>query len=61
MARTLTDWRSDFGLSDIHYPGLFSRKDQLTADVPQSHILRHAFDLLDLDGILCIEPRQHGR
>lgn len=55
MARTPTDWRGDFGLSHTLYPGLFTSKDQLTADVPQSHILRHAFDLLGLDGILCIE------
>lgn len=55
MARTPTDWRSDFGLSDAHYPGLFTSKDQLTVGVPQAHILRHAFDLLNLDGILCLE------
>ena len=57
MTDSLTDWRGDFGLSRTLYPGLFTSKDQLTADVPQSHILRHAFDLLNLDGILCIESQ----
>lgn len=55
MARAPTDWRNDFGLSRAHYPGLFTSRDQLTAQVPQAHILRHAFDLLNLDGILCLE------
>lgn len=55
MARVPSDWRSDFGLGQSLHPGLFTTKDQLTADVPQAHILRHAFDLLELDGILCIE------
>ncbi|MCG7509137.1 HsdM family class I SAM-dependent methyltransferase [Mesorhizobium retamae] len=55
MARVPSDWRSDFGLGQSLHPGLFTTRDQLTADVPQAHILRHAFDLLELDGILCIE------
>lgn len=48
-------WQVDFGLTPALYPGLFTGKDQLTSTVPQAHILRHAFDLLKLDGILCIE------
>jgi hypothetical protein len=55
MARVPSDWRSDFGLSQSLHPGLFTTRQQLTTDVPQAHILRHAFDLLELDGILCIE------
>ncbi len=48
-------WQSEFGLSPTLYPGLFTSKSQLSASVPQAHVLRHAFDQLGLDGILCVE------
>ena len=48
-------WQKDFGLSKRSYPNFFSRKDDLTASAPQAHVLRQAFDLLKLDGVLCTE------
>jgi hypothetical protein len=54
-ARHHQTWQGDFGLTPALYPGLFTGKDQLTSTVPQAHILRHAFDQLELDGILCVE------
>ncbi len=49
------NWQRDFGIDKENYPNFFSGKDDLTRSVPQAHVLRHAFDLLDLDGILCTE------
>ena len=49
------NWQRDFGIDKENYPNFFSGKDDLTPSVPQAHVLRHAFDLLDLDGILCTE------
>jgi N-6 DNA methylase len=49
------DWRKEFGLDNRKPPQFFSGKDDLTSSVPQAHILRRAFDLLELDGILCTE------
>ena len=50
-----TNWQKDFGISKRTHPNFFSEKDDLTKSVPQAHILRHAFDLLELDGILCAD------
>lgn len=47
------EWRKEFGLDDRKPPHFFSSKDDLNVFVPQAHILRRAFDLLELDGILC--------
>ena len=49
------NWRKDFGIDRQNYPNFFSGKDELTSSIPQAHVLRHAFELLDLDGILCTE------
>lgn len=54
-AQTQESWQTDFGLADKAYPGLFTSKAQLGPRVPQAHVLRHAFEQFDLDGILCIE------
>ncbi len=54
-ANAAANWRKDFGISKRNYPNFFSGKDDLTSSVPQAHVLRHAFDLLKLDGILCVE------
>ena len=48
-------WQRDFGVDRTSPPGFFSHKDELRGDVPQTHALRQAFDLLDLDGVLCAE------
>jgi hypothetical protein len=47
------DWKSDFGIAESRPPRFFSGKQDLDISVPQSHLLRRAFDILQLDGILC--------
>ena len=54
-SKTSIDWQLEFGIDKQNYPNFFSGKDELTSPIPQAHVLRHAFNLLDLDGILCIE------
>lgn len=49
------DWSADFGIDRASHPNFFASKSDLTADVPQAHVLRQAFDLLELDGVLCQE------
>ncbi len=52
------DWQSQFGVADQSPPIFFSRKEQINAagpSAPQAHVLRRAFDLLGLNGILCSE------
>ena len=52
------DWRSEFGIASDGQKVFFASKADLTAhgaDAAQSHVLRRAFDLLDLDGVLCTE------
>lgn len=48
-------WISEFGLADRAPPVFFNSKDGLSATMPRAHVLRRAFDLLALDGILCAE------
>lgn len=52
------DWRKEFGISNGGSKVFFASKAELTApgaDASQGHVLRRAFDLLKLDGILCTE------
>jgi hypothetical protein len=54
-SRTDNDWVEEFGIDRNSYP-LFFRSDQdIDAASPQAHTLRHAFSLLELDGVLCSE------
>src|ERR1039458_395716 len=51
-------WRSEFGIKDGRPKAFFASKAELQAPdaaASQSHVLRRAFDLLKLDGILCAE------
>jgi hypothetical protein len=48
-----SDWLRDFGLDSRTPPTFFLSKDDLVLSNTQSHVLRRAFDLLSLDGILC--------
>src|SRR5271157_3492523 len=50
-----SDWQQEFGVNDRMPPSFFSSKDDLDRTVPQAHVLRRAFDLLDLDGVLCTD------
>lgn len=47
------NWQNEFGLDDRSPPVFFSSKAELDQTVPQAHVLRRAFDLLHLDGVLC--------
>jgi hypothetical protein len=49
------DWRKDFGVDDREPPYFFTSKNQLAPSSPQAYVIRRAFDLLDLDGVLCTE------
>jgi N-6 DNA Methylase len=49
------NWTTEFGIDDRVPPALFTSKDQVTPGTPQSHLLRRAFDVLKLDGVLCAE------
>jgi hypothetical protein len=52
------DWQKEFGIGQAGPKAFFASKAELGAagtDASQSHVLRRAFDLLNLDGILCTE------
>lgn len=49
-------WRNELGLGAAHAPAFFGSIDDLDrADeaVPHAHVVRRAFKLLDLDGVVC--------
>jgi type I restriction-modification system DNA methylase subunit len=51
-------WRSEFGIASAGPKDFFTNKAELNAPgmtASQGHVLRRAFDLLDLDGVLCTE------
>ena len=51
-------WRGEFGLPDIDDDVFFTTKiDSAVAATKslQSHVVRRAFDLLKLDGVLCTD------
>ena len=52
------DWRSEFGIDSRGPTVFFASKAELNAPgvgASQGHVVRRAFDLLKLDGILCAE------
>ena len=49
----LDNWPADFAIDPRLTPNFFASKEDLISTVPQAHILRYAFDRLELDGILC--------
>ena len=51
-----TMWRKDLGLGAARAPSFFGSKDDLDRTdeaVPHAHVVRRAFDLLELNGVLC--------
>ena len=48
-------WHESAGIDRELYPSLFLSPDQVTPATPQAHVIRHAFDLLELDGVFCTE------
>ncbi|KKM80395.1 hypothetical protein LCGC14_1340260, partial [marine sediment metagenome] len=59
MAATFdSDWLKEFGISEKRSAHFYASKADLAANgtvVPEAHVLRRAFDLLTLDGVLCAE------
>jgi hypothetical protein len=52
------EWRREFGIEDVESRFFIGSKAELNAlrtGVAQGHVLRRAFDLLKLDGILCTD------
>ena len=52
------DWRQEFGLDRADRSLFFGDKSEVVrrgSPSSQAHVLRHAFDLLDVDGILSTE------
>jgi N-6 DNA Methylase len=55
---TEKDWQKEFGIEDAAPKTFFASKADLNApgaDASQAHVVRRAFDLLELDGVLCTE------
>lgn len=55
-ARTAMAWRSEFGITDDRSDRFFASVEDLrkrATSAPHAHVLRRAFDLLGLDGVLC--------
>ena len=50
-----TSWEELFGLDCRSAPEFFTTADDLSADVPQAHLLQRGFGELGLHGILCTE------
>lgn len=51
-----TRWQAEFGIERGRSAAFFESKDDLESREPpvsHSHIVRRAFDLLGLDGVLC--------
>lgn len=49
------EWHKSAGIDRAHYPSLFLSPDEVTPGTPQAHVIRHAFELLELDGVFCTE------
>lgn len=52
------EWRTEFGIASAGPRDFFASKAELNAPgitASQGHVLRRAFDLLDLDGVFCRE------
>ena len=54
-AATQKNWKKDFGIAERKPPSLFTSKDDITPTTPQAHLLRRAFDVLKVDGVLCVD------
>jgi len=46
-------WHKSAGINPDLYPGLFLTPAAVTQETPQAHVIRHAFNLLGLDGVFC--------
>jgi hypothetical protein len=50
-----TDWRKEFGIEGRKPPILFTPEDDIAPSTPQVHLLKRAFDILKVDGVLCVD------
>lgn len=48
-------WHESVGIDRALFPSLFLTPDEVMPTTPQAHVVRHAFELLDLDGVFCTE------
>ncbi len=51
----IQDWQKEFGLTGRKPPRFFSGKESIETTTPQGHLLRRAFDVLKVDGVLCAD------
>ncbi|MFT3881095.1 MAG: N-6 DNA methylase [Gemmatales bacterium] len=49
------NWRNEFGVAESRPPRFFSGNQDLDSTTPQGHLIRRAFDILALDGVLCAD------
>lgn len=54
-AQHTSAWFTDIGIERSLYPNLFLSPADVTPQTPQAHVIRHAFELLELDGVFCTE------
>lgn len=52
---TQNDWKKEFGVAESKPPRFFSGKGDLDVTTPQGHLVRRAFEILELDGVLCAD------
>lgn len=48
-------WPAEFGLAGRRPPSFYRSGDDVAAAAPQAHLLRRAFEVLELDGVLCAD------
>ena len=49
------NWQEEFGIATRKPPSFFSGKGEIGPTTPQGHLLRRAFDVLKVDGVLCVD------
>lgn len=49
------EWCKSAGIDRAHYPSLFLSPEEVTPATSQAHVIRHAFEILELDGVFCTE------
>ena len=54
---TENSWYEEFGLKKNNNRLFFTNIDEIGVCLQGSYSIRHAFDLLDLDGVFCLEDR----
>ena len=55
MSSAAIDWRAEFGIDVGKDPNFIVDPNDLTEDFPQGYLIRQAFRLFELDGVLCTD------